>query len=324
MHCLVDYGAKNTRLIYSMIVGWIRCIVCAVIHQLLLSSTCHASQLIIEPEMGRAPIIREIEKADQSIQLVMYNLTDKTLLNALLEQKRNGRDVQVILEKTPYRTTTINKKTISKLKRSDIAWRGSVPEMRFIHQKTLLIDKREAMVMTFNFTHSAFKKQRNFALIIDDPIEVKEIGQHFAADWSGIRAVSRNESLIWSPDDSRQKITALINNAKNEIHVYAQSITDKGMIAALENAAHRGVKVTVISNKGLPPLNGITTITDALYYIHAKAFIIDNQTAIIGSTNLTKNSLEQNRELSVVTHDPAIIKQLQKVFASDSGWQLYR
>lgn len=268
--------------------------------------------------MGRAPIVREIESAKQSVNLVMYNLTDKTLLNALLQQKANGRVVQVILEKTPFRTTDINKKTISKLKRSDIAWLGKLPDKRFIHQKTLLIDNREAIVMTFNFTLSTFKKQRNFAIIIDDPTEVKDIAQTFNADWNGTVVNTHSTNLIWSPEDSRRKLISLINSTKTELHIYAQSISDKGIISALENATKRGVKVTVITSSKLN-LPGITIIKSPHYYIHAKVFIIDNQTATIGSNNLTKTSLDQNRELSVITHDPAIIRQLQSTFAYDSG-----
>jgi cardiolipin synthase A/B len=275
-----------------------------------------AATLIIEPEMGREPIVNEINKAKQSVNLVMYNLTDKTMLNALLQQQAAGRTVQVILEKTPFRTTDINKKTISKLKRANIAWLGKVPDMRFIHQKTLLIDNREAMVMTFNFTHSTFKKQRNFAIILDNPVEVNDIKQHFNADWNGTRFYTPTPDLIWSPDNSRRKIIELINNAKQELHIYAQSISDKQIISALEKAATRGVKITVLTSSKLS-IAGVTVIHSNHYYIHAKVFIIDNQTGVIGSINLTKTSLDQNRELSVITHDPAIIGQLQTTFKRD-------
>ena len=266
--------------------------------------------------MGRTPIVNEINRARKSVDLVMYNLTDKTLLNSLLQQQAAGRKVQVILEKTPFRTTDINKKTISKLKRANIPWQGKIQDTRFIHQKTLLIDNHEAMVMTFNFTHSTFKKQRNFAIILDDPAEVNDITQHFNADWNGTRFFTPTPNLIWSPDNSRRKIIELIKNAKQELHIYAQSISDNQIISALEDAATRGVKITVLTSSK-PLLNGVTIIHSKHYYIHAKVFIIDNQMAVIGSTNLTKTSLDQNRELSVIIHDPVIIRQLQTTFYRD-------
>src|SRR5690242_15591407 len=81
--------------------GW-RAVLIIILHTLLLlSPPSFAARLIIEPEMGRAPIISEIESAKQSVKLVMYNLTDKELLNALLQQQADGREVQIILEKTP-------------------------------------------------------------------------------------------------------------------------------------------------------------------------------------------------------------------------------
>jgi cardiolipin synthase len=285
---------------------------------LLFTSPSFAAKLIIEPEMGREPIVREIESAKRSVRLVMYNLTDKILFNALLQQQANGQTVQVILEKTPYRTTNINKKTIRKLKRANIAWQGNIPGKRFIHQKTLLIDNREAIVMTFNFTHSTFKKQRNFAIILDDPAEINDIAQTFDADWNGGPPKVHSANSIWSPENSHKKLIALIENAKNELHIYAQSISEKSIIEALESAARRGVNVTILTSSKLE-LPGINVIKSAHYYIHAKVFIIDNQIATIGSINLTKTSLDQNRELSIITRDPAIIKKLQATFTYDSG-----
>jgi phosphatidylserine/phosphatidylglycerophosphate/cardiolipin synthase-like enzyme len=279
--------------------------------------------------MGRAPIINEMNKAKQSIQLVMYNFTDKQILNALVQQRKNGRDIQVILEKSPYRAGDINKKTISKLKRNDIEWHGKVADARLVHQKTLLIDQHEAMVMTFNFTQSSFKNQRNFAIILDNPDEVNDIARHFKNDWQGVSTYNSTNNLIWSPDDSRQKLLTIINNAKKELHIYAQSVTDKKIIAALDRAAARGVDVTIITNHdrgNASPLAALTTIHNNVkiisstpYYIHAKIFIIDNQIAVIGSINLTKSSLDQNRELAIITRDAEIIKQLQATFASDSN-----
>ncbi len=52
-------------------------------------------------------------------------------------------------------------------------------------------------------------------------------------------------------------------------------------------------------------------------HVHAKAWLIDDTVAIIGSTNLTRSSLDANRELSVLTRDPTVIRQLNDVFEQD-------
>lgn len=57
------------------------------------------------------------------------------------------------------------------------------------------------------------------------------------------------------------------------------------------------------------------------YLIHAKVIIADNKRAILGSINLTNASIDKNRELSVITQDPIVIRELSKTF--DSDWKDY-
>ena len=53
------------------------------------------------------------------------------------------------------------------------------------------------------------------------------------------------------------------------------------------------------------------------YYIHAKAIIVDEQRAYVGSQNFSRTSLEFNRELGVIVSDPLAVARLTAVFAGD-------
>ncbi len=293
---------------------------------LFVSCATWADQLIIEPDMGRKPIIDAIACAQQSVKLTMYGMTDKEILNAILQQKIRGKTIQVILEQSPYKTENENGNAIQALNANNIDWRGSIPNMRLIHQKTLLIDGREAIVMTFNFTRSTFNKERNFALIIDDPARVQGINTVFSADWSQKPVVNANPDLIYSPDDSREKLSTLINHAKKSIKIYAQNISDYKIIGMLAKAARSGVDVQIISSEKMRERQadylqraGVIVHKNDQYIIHAKVFIIDDELAVLGSINLTKASLDSNRELSVITRDRSVIKALDDVFVKDWG-----
>lgn len=295
-----------------------------------LLTTAHADQLIIEPDMGRTPILNAIQSTQHSLNLVMYGLTDQTLLNALIKQKQRGRTVKVILEQSPYKFSDENTKAIQQLQDNKIDWLGKIPPFRLIHQKTLIIDNHEAMVMTFNFTGSTFKKTRNFGLVLTDPQEVKEIAQYFSADWNYQPFVGKSTHLIWSPDNSRERIIAAIKQARQSILMYAQSVGDYKVVGELANAARSGVEIDILTSKKLIPKlanylkrAGVQVRYDNHYYIHAKAMIIDNKTSIIGSTNLTRQSLDDNRELSVITNDANVIKQLTSVFKADWNESTY-
>lgn len=306
---------------------------------LLLLFTCPtwADQLIIEPDMGREPILNVINDTHHSLDLVMYGLTDDHLLNALIKQKMlikqetKRETVRVILERHPYKAKDENNKTVRAFDKYHIAWHGSIPPFRLIHQKTLLVDDHKAMVMTFNFTHSTFKKERNFALVIDDPKRVREIESVFSADWDhrsldnySLDNYSRN--LILSPDNSRKKLLSLIKNAKSTLKIYAQSINDYKIVGALAKAARKGVSVEILTSLKMREKQaryltraGVMIHYSKHLYIHAKVFIIDNQQAVLGSINLTRASLDDNRELSIITHDATVIKQLNTTF--DHDWK---
>lgn len=300
--------------------------VCVCVFTLLAVFIVHADQLIIEPDMGRTPVIDAINKASHSIDLVMYGFTDTQLLNAIEQQKKNGRSVKVILEQSPYKAEDENRNAFRQFSDYHIDWRGSVSPFRLIHQKTLILDDNKALVMTFNFTHSAFTRERNFALVIDDPQRVNAIENMFSADWNKNRAANSSSSLIYSPDDSREKLLELIRDAGSAIRIYAQDINDYKIVGALAKAARRGVQVQILTSGKMRTKQaeylaraGVSMRGSSNYLIHAKVMIIDAKQAVIGSINFTRASLDDNRELSVITSDRNVINQLNQTFDRDWG-----
>lgn len=289
---------------------------------LSFSINAFADRLIIEPEMGRAPILDLINETKHSLKLVMYGMTDETLLNAIIQKKLQRKTVNVILEPTPYKAENENRKAIAAFKQHDLNWK-TLKSVKFTHQKTLLIDNQKVLIMTFNFTRSAFKNDRNFGLVIDDPKRVKAILALFSADWNNVTPPS-SPHLIVSPDNSREQLIALIDAAKTRIQIYAQSASDYKIIGALAKAARRGVKVEILTSakwrekqSNYLAKAGVILKKSEGYYIHAKVFIFDERQAVIGSINLTRNSLDHNRELAVVTDDKIVIKQLSETFGLD-------
>lgn len=293
---------------------------------LFFSTANLADQLIVEPEMGRAPIIAFMAEAKHSLQLVMYGFTDETLLNTLLVAHDKNKTIQLILEQAPYKAETQNQKTIGILQKNNINMQGRGEEFKLVHQKTLIADNQRALVMTFNFTRSTFKNERNFGLIIDDPHTVHAISALFAADWHRVPANIESNRLIVSPDNSRRRLLSLIENTRDSLQIYAQSLKDFEVLGALSKAAKRGVIVNIITSSDTHSKQanflrraGVHIKQSKKRYIHAKVFIIDHRIAIIGSINLTRPSLDHNRELSILSEDKTVLDQLSKIFDQDFG-----
>ncbi len=257
----------------------------------------------------------------------MYGLTDKRLIDALIQAQHNGKKVRILLEHHPYKNEGENISSSNLLQDAHINLQWANPEFKLTHQKTLLLDQQDALVMTFNLTNSSFKKQRNFAVLITNPSTVQEIQTVFNSDWQHKNISVENPNLIWSPNNSREKLLDLIYHAKSAIKIYAQSLSDYKIIGALAKAARSGIKVQILtsSNNSTTHSKKFDYLTHAgvkirfskNYIIHAKVIMIDRQLAVVGSINLTKASIDDNRELAVITQDPKIIAELITTFNHD-------
>lgn len=287
---------------------------------------CFADELIIEPDQGRTPLLAEIQKAD-NIQVVMYGFTDPIFISSLINAHRSGKKISILLEPHPYKNENENNFAISELKSAQMNLSLPNSQFQLLHQKTFILDKRKAIIMTFNLTRSTFLRERNFALMTDNPNLVNEIENIFNSDNRQKTFPVHESNLIWSPDNSRKKILELIGRAHDDINIYAQSISDYQTIGALAKAARRGIKIKILTSnfsntyKKMAYLkkSGVHIRFNKKLIIHAKVMIIDHKKAVIGSINLTRASFDKNRELSVITQDPKVIQLLDETFNKDWG-----
>lgn len=128
------------------------------------------------------------------------------------------------------------------------------------------------------------------------------------------------------PDDSdgaKEKISALIKDAKESIFFSIYTFSYKKIAKDLIEAHKNGVKVTVLFEKekikedktiyNMLIKNGIKTMTlEDKRKMHLKAMLIDDSIAIIGSANYTKKSFEENVDLIYVTQDEKLISKLKE------------
>lgn len=293
-----------------------------------VSAYCN-EKLLVEPDMGPTPILSAIQQAKSSIDVVMYGFTDEDFMHAFINARNNGKKVQILLEQTPYKNEYENNFAEQTLQANHVNLAWSNPRFSLTHQKTLIFDHKTAWIMTFNLTHASFSKERNFALVVDEPDMVNEIENHFYADLHDTTPTATNTNLLWSPHDSRKKLLDFIHSAHGTIAIYAQNVTDYKVIGALANAAKHGVQVDILTSDVPSEKNrrkyaylmraGVLLHFSKNYYIHAKVIMVDHQAALLGSMNLTKHSIDENRELSVITHNKEVIDELENTFQQDCG-----
>ena len=293
--------------------------------------------LIVEPEQGITPILSAIAAATSSVDMVMYQLEDTQVQKALVQDAARGVAVRVLLNKGYYGAQENDKNVpaYQYLSSNGVSVHWTPAHFALTHQKTIVIDRHRAYIMTLNLTPQYYASGREFAIVDTDTLDVSAIESTFDSDWNDAPgAAARGNDLVWSPG-SETVLLSLINNATSTLDIYNEEMADTPIINALEDAARRGVVVRVdmtYSKSWKKALTALSTAgvqvhtyaASAPLYIHAKVVIADGAQAFVGSENFSSNSLKKNRELGLIIESPVVIDQLQKVFEKDwSGASLF-
>jgi len=278
------------------------------------------------PYHGDQSVLTEIKSAKHSLQITMYGFTDKKIAAALIQQYRQGVNVQLLIEHDPYKASEENVRIIKQLKHAGIVVHYTAAAFLLTHQKTILIDQQRAMILTGNFTYSGFYHQRNFIAITDDVNIVKALKQLFEADWNQRHYLfSKNTALILSPENSAQALSEFITNSHKTLEIYALELTDKRIINTLLN---QKVKIKIITSRftKIYNKNSLCRHHIEIHQLknidqHAKALLRDyrenNALAYVGSANLSYPSLSKNREVGIFFSDKKTLSKLNATFEKD-------
>ncbi len=296
-----------------------------------ISSIDSQIELIIEPDMGKTPILSAIKDAKSSIDLEIYLFSDTDILQELENAKKRGVNVRVILEENPYGGFSSNTETKNKLAYYGIDWKWDNKNYEFTHSKFLIIDSKTGYIMNFNLSNASFTKNREFAIVTTDKTVIEELKNIFEADWNRKPYnPPENSPLVVSPENSRDKLKTLLKRSRGEILIYTEVLDDQEIKDILKQRRAYGAEVKVIlADPESIPSNAEAVKELSRYgvdckyvftpYIHAKVIIVDETYAFVGSENLTTNSLDENREVGVIISDKGIISQIADKFVSDFG-----
>jgi cardiolipin synthase A/B len=287
--------------------------------------------LLTEPEQKMAPILKIIQNSKSSIDLVMYEFTDKNIADALITAEKRGVSVRVLLNGGyEGKIEKINEPANAYLQNGGVPSRFAPAYFALTHQKTLIVDKNQVLIMTFNFVPKYYATARDFGVLDKNPNDVRSIESAFAADWNSQKTTTDNaDDLVWSPGSDSDMLLA-IGSAKKELDIYNEEMADQRIIGALANAAKQGIIIKIIMTYQSAWKNAFQELKNAgaelhLFhgekglYIHAKMILTDQSSVFLGSENFSYGSLDQNRELGIFLSDPAILSSLFQTFSKD--WQ---
>ena len=289
----------------------------------------HRSIIVLPDDTGQE-IFEAIDSAKESILVKMFLFSDPGLITAIVEARKRGVKVKVMLNPVRNNGEEENEDTRKILVEAGIEVRDTSPEFTITHEKSMVIDDRMAFIKSLNWETKNLTETRDYAIITYHPHEVKEIILCFEADWHRQSFdPGENMNLIWCSNNGRTRIAKFIDEAKHTLFVQNERFQDLVIIERLVHAASRGVKVHVMArpphtlkmDKLLEGVGGLRIMDDVgikihklkFLKLHGKMLLADGCRAIIGSINLTPGSFDHRRELAIEVHDADVIERLQKI-----------
>ena len=289
--------------------------------------------LNVLPDDGENAIYNFVNSATSSVDVTIYELKDVTLENDLVAREKAGVNVRVILDQAQksYDTAAYNVLTAGGV---GVVWSSTA--FTYTHQKTITVNNDESYISTGNFDTTYYATSRDFGVFDTDANDVAAIVAVFNADYAQTSITpSDGDDLVWSPTDSQTHLLALINGAQHSLDVEQEEFSDTTLVNAIVADENRGVTVRVVvedPSDYTSELNQITAAGGKVtgyssstgFYIHAKTIIADYGTstakAFAGSENFSSNSLNNNRELGLITSDSGVVSGLE----SDVQRRLHR
>jgi len=280
-----------------------------------------------------------INGAQKSVLLVVYSLTDPTIIRCLQNKSLQGIDVKVICDATASPRLDTQLKSNSNHANPIHVTRRFGPGL--MHQKILVIDEQLVWLGSANMTTESLRLHGNLVAALDDSElanMVKEKASTLHEEGKATSFPHKSLSIggqqieMWFLPDNRDAIPylkSMINSAQKTVKVAMFTFTRQDLANAIIEAKNRGVKAEVVvdhhSAKGasahvvkLLKDNGVDiSISQGGPLFHHKFLYIDNQTLVNGSANWTKAAFSQNDDCFLVFHD---LTHQQKV-SMDTLWE---
>ena len=291
-------------------------------------------RLIVQPDDGLEPVREFIESAQSSLLIKQFTFTEESLIEAVIGRKNAGVDVRVMLNPARSGGDRANDETYEKFEAAGIAVQWSNPKFYVTHEKSIVVDEKAALVATFNLVIKYFTLTRDYGIITNDPMHVRQIVEVFNADWEHLDwDCSAWEGLLWSNSNSRYHMAQFIDMATTRLDIQHPKYVDAVIMERIAAAADRGVKVRILcgGKHGISEWDildtfaslrtlkrfGVKVHKQKNLRVHAKLIVVDDRQALVGSMNIDRSAFDLRRELGIMISDQPTVERLKAVFDQD-------
>lgn len=289
-------------------------------------------------------LLREaaIDPDVKAIKITAYRLASNSkIINALINAKRNGKQVTVVIELRARFEEEANLEWKERLEEEGVKVIISAQNLK-VHAKICLIKKQVhhhtvhyGFVSTGNLNERTATVYGDHCLLTSDRHIMADVNRMFnyLEKWrEGTKMLKACKTLIPCPTSLRKELIKLlhreIKNAKEGkpagITLKMNSLSDETLINLLYEAAKAGVKLKLIirgifcmlteNKKFIKPVKAISIIDE--YLEHARVFIFHNEgneKVFISSADWMVRNLDHRVEATCPINDPNIKKVLKNI-----------
>ena len=254
-----------------------------------------------------------IASAKEQIVLMIFSLTDPSLIAALNEKAKSGVTIKLIVDAdaSPHISRKLHP-SIALVKRYG---KG------LMHLKILVVDQKITWLGSANFTGDSLRVHGNLVLALhSEPLAffcIEKAKSLTSFERTALfprqlfllnDSTNQTLSLHFLPDDqeAHKKLIYLIDTAKKSVRVAMYTWTQKELFSACLKAKMRGVRVDIAidrsSTHGASHKIASLLVFEGMHVhnnrgkglLHYKWVLIDNHTLAHGSANWTKGAFSKN------------------------------
>jgi phosphatidylserine/phosphatidylglycerophosphate/cardiolipin synthase-like enzyme len=318
-----------------------------------IRSEPRAGTLAVLPDDGRELYFQAIEAAKHDISIEICVLEDPQILEHLQVALRRGVKVRAIVDRGKYLALESESANLAQdFTASGGALHLSNPVFPRSFPKIILVDSRTLVYGSACLDQTTFVQYRDFAQVSTDPTILRALHALFETDWTSSAAPGQQPAafnptppipgrdLIVAPVNAIARLVGLYQKARRTLDVYTEVVGNPTLESELVAAVKRGVRVRLIA----PALvNGSTPAAQLLQdsslaalaaagvhvhvsgpkqnaqqpYMHARAAVVDDTVAYLGSVSLSPESATMNREMGLIQRQTAVVRKLAAQFQSD-------
>ncbi len=273
-------------------------------------------KLLVQPQDSVTPLIRGIDTAKKSVEIVIFRFDRREVEQALRKAVSRGVFVHALIARTNRGGEENLRKLEMRLLDSGVTVARTSDDLLRYHDKFMIIDRTTLYLMAFNLTYLDIERSRSFGIITKNNRMVQEAIKLFESDIKRQTYTPGLSSFVVSPVNARLQLSNFIRGAKRELLIYDPHISDRSMIRLLEERARAGINLQIIGR--VTRVSAKLPVRKSLgFRLHTRTIIRDRSQAFVGSQSLRQVELDARREAGLILRDSKVVARLIKIFEDD-------